>query len=57
MIASIQKENGDPAFDASDHVQQRHRLRLERRAHRDLGPEPVHGPLDDLLRGLRLKFF
>lgn len=55
MVACVEKENFDVRLDARGHMQERHALRLERCAHRDLGRELVHRPLNDLLRCLRFE--
>ncbi len=55
MVACIKEENFDVGHNARDNMQKRHALRLERRAHRDLGRELVHRPLNDFLRCLRFE--
>jgi tRNA (uracil-5-)-methyltransferase TRM9 len=57
VVTCVQKKDQDITSDQGCHVQQRHGLRLKRRTQRDLRPECIYGPLDNLLWGLRLKLF
>ena len=57
MITSIDEEDQQVPVDLTHHVQKRHTLCLKRRTHRDLGPERMDRPFDDLLGCFRLEFF
>src|SRR5215212_3770637 len=57
VIASIEKEDQNIPPYSRSHMQERHGLRLERRAQGDLRPERVHRPIDDFLGCFGLKFF
>lgn len=52
MVAGIQEEDQEVRPDAGGHVQQWNGLGLERRTHRDLRPEGINCPGQDLLRRL-----
>src|SRR5512147_300614 len=56
MVTCIEKENRQAPLNTGCHVQERHRLRLERRTESDLRPECIYCPPYDFLRHFALEF-
>jgi hypothetical protein len=55
MVAGVQEEDQQIAADVGGHVRERHALCLEGAAHRDLWPELIDRPAQDLLGSMAIE--